>query len=1542
MKKLSTALAISLGAILCNAGSVNAQISFSSDYLGPACAPQTITFVNTTTDTNAWRYDWDFGDGSPTVIDTLTDTIIHTYTNGGSFWVWLLVYDDTLGFIGDTSMQIDVSGSQGAFSTPDSACPGDLVMVNSWDNASSFEWDFGDGFTSSTQWGNEIHTYSAPGTYDIKLIQNTYDCGYDTIIQTIVISGSVSANAEMFFQPDPACPGEPVHIYMFSPAASWSWDFGDGDTANLRDNKHSYDTAGSYYVTLTATNGCGFSKTITDTIVIDTNIAIPNWISFNTKSPACPGERVDLYIDGGYASYVWDYGDGSPIVTKTDNWNSFHIFNDTGTFVVSVTVTNYCGKDTTLVDTVVINNNVPIPNSVNAWSSQDTACPGDAIFLGTDQGFAAYLWNFGDGDSAMGPEWAVHTYDSIGNFTTSVTLINYCGLDTTLFGTITVTNTAGFPQGLALDIFPNPVCPGDIVTLSSDDGYQLHLWNFGDGDSTMTTGSQIQHQYASVGNYPVLIGLINGCNDTTTLFDTIVVNMNGTIPPAGLFSFPFSSACPGDEVHFLVEFQMQNGGGGDPPPNNYTYSWDFGDGITDTTVGVGASHVYTNTGSYTTTVTIINGCGNSAAYTLPINIDTNSIPVLAGQGDLWGIPGESAIAGCPGDAILFFMAGTGNNTWDFGDSTAGVATEVLMTPMGILVTIIKHVYADTGTYLVKLTLTNACGNSVTDSMYITIGDNQLADAGMFVESPLSADGYTTCQNIKFVAIGGAAFLWNFGDGDTIITSSPTINHVYSTPDNYLVTVSMINGCGNVAVFSAAITVSGVSGAALTVIPAATTCNGGSDGSATVTITNGSPPYTYLWDDPSQQTNDTAVNLSAGTYSVTVTEENGCSTTASAIIIIEPAGMTLTTGSVDANCGSSDGSAFVTATGGVSPYTYAWSSGGTNLIENNLVAGTYMVTVTDFDGCSQSAAVSINESGAGTVSVNTVTGITCNGGLNGSIDIAVSNGTPPITYSWSNGDTTEDISNLTAGTYEVTVTDSAGCNAFESITIIEPDGMNITTSSTDANCGSSDGSVTVNVTGGIAPYSYSWNTGDTTTAVTNLSSGSYLVTITDANGCVDSVAATVSNVGAPTITVNATDLSCNGSADGAVTLNVTGGSTPYSYWWSTGSTVQNQTNMIAFTYFVTVTDASGCETTLSIVVDEPDPLSLTVTGIDVTGCGISNGSAAANVNGGTSPYSYTWSTLDITQTISGQPEGVYSVTVSDANGCPAITDSVTVGLTVTGQDICLVSLDSATNKYLVVWEKTAGPNSYNIYRESAITGVYDSIGNVPYASLSTFVDAGSSPATKSDLYKISAVDLCNNKSAKSAHHRTMHLNVNLGIGVINLGWDNYQGFSFGSYIIWRGDSTGINPLDTISTSFNTYTDTLPPAGDSLYYQIEVIHPTGCTPALAKVLTYNSAKSNVSNRLLPTGITEGGTSLRPVQVYPNPNRGVFTLSTNYEFNTNLRIVVYDVLGRVAWSVGSENIAMGNNEIEIDMSNHPAGIYHLQIITDKGISNTKIIIE
>ncbi|MBW8049657.1 MAG: T9SS type A sorting domain-containing protein [Cytophagales bacterium] len=183
------------------------------------------------------------------------------------------------------------------------------------------------------------------------------------------------------------------------------------------------------------------------------------------------------------------------------------------------------------------------------------------------------------------------------------------------------------------------------------------------------------------------------------------------------------------------------------------------------------------------------------------------------------------------------------------------------------------------------------------------------------------------------------------------------------------------------------------------------------------------------------------------------------------------------------------------------------------------------------------------------------------------------------------------------------------------------------------------------------------------------------------------------------------------------------------------------------------------------------------------------------------------------------------------------------------EICLVTFDNATVKNLIVWEKTiTGAASYIIYKESGVSGIYDSVGNVLNDSLSIFIDITSNPFIKSDRYKISTIYQCGNVSAKSIAHKTIHLVLNYGIPPpsVNLIWDNYEGFSYNYVRIWRGASpSNLILIDSISSFVSTYTDLAPPPSDSLYYQIEVTNPTGCTAALSKVLSYNSAKSNIAS-------------------------------------------------------------------------------------------------
>jgi hypothetical protein len=290
--------------------------------------------------------------------------------------------------------------------------------------------------------------------------------------------------------------------------------------------------------------------------------------------------------------------------------------------------------------------------------------------------------------------------------------------------------------------------------------------------------------------------------------------------------------------------------------------------------------------------------------------------------------------------------------------------------------------------------------------------------------------------------------------------------------------------------------------------------GNADGSATVTPTNGISPYNYLWSDG--QTAATATNLTSGSYSVTITDDNGCTGTVSGILVNNPnspsvsATVTSNYNGADISCnGGTDGEALAAASGGTAPYTYLWSDGQTTTSATNLAAGTYNVTVTDDASCNSVSSVTITEPTAIT-STDVVTDVSCNGDSDGAIELSVTGGTGTYTFLWSNTATTEDLTGLTAGVYTATVTDVNGCNlSVGPVTVSEPSALVLTETTTDATTvGGSDGAIDLTVSGGTSTYTYLWSNGATTEDISGLTAGTYTCTITDANGCSEAVSATV--------------------------------------------------------------------------------------------------------------------------------------------------------------------------------------------------------------------------------------------------------------------------------------------------------------------------------------------------------------------------------------------------------------------------------------------------
>ena len=442
------------------------------------------------------------------------------------------------------------------------------------------------------------------------------------------------------------------------------------------------------------------------------------------------------------------------------------------------------------------------------------------------------------------------------------------------------------------------------------------------------------------------------------------------------------------------------------------------------------------------------------------------------------------------------------------------------------------------------------------------------------------------------------------------------------------------------------------------------CNGANDGNATVNATGGNGTYTYTW-TPGALNGATQSNLSPGSYTVDVVDTDGCA--GSVIVdITEPSAIVATPTETDATCGNNDGEISLTVNGGTPAYTFNWSNGATTQNITGLAPGAYSVTITDGNGCTEVVNATVDALNGPTIALDNSSDVSCNGDTDGSATVSASGGSGGYTYNWLPGNLSGATqSNLAAGDYDVTVTDSDGCPSTITITINEPASIDLTTSSVPSSCTVDDGSASVVASGGAGGFTYSWSpVAGSNATLPNIGAGTYTVTVTDASGCTEQANVNVSSVNGPVITLtNSTDASCNGETDGSATISVSGGTPAYTYSWSpSGGTNTTENNLGAGTYTVTVTDNAGCESLLDVTIDEPDPISITGTTTDAT-CADNDGSIQINTTGGDGTYSYAWTPSGTGSNPTGLPPGTYDVIVTDGNGC-------------TGQSSFVVGLDNS--------------------------------------------------------------------------------------------------------------------------------------------------------------------------------------------------------------------------------------------------------------------------
>ncbi|HRG01917.1 MAG TPA: gliding motility-associated C-terminal domain-containing protein [Bacteroidia bacterium] len=789
---------------------------------------------------------------------------------------------------------------------------------------------------------------------------------------------------------------------------------------------------------------------------------------------------------------------------------------------------------------------------------------------------------------------------------------------------ITLTNNFGctFTVSATLTMSPSPTA---ITTTTANATCGLNNGSFTFGTPT---GGTAPYTYAigvgpftatspvtgqAPGTYSITVKDVNGCLFTKTV---TITNIPG---PTAITGTTTQASCNTNNGTYNVTGVT----GGTAA---YTYSVD-GVATASLTSGLAA-------GTHTVLVKDANGCTFSTTFIIGTANGPSSFTVASTNASCGSANGTATVTGVTG----------GTPTYSF--SFDGGAFSTTSTTSGLTA----------GTHTVVVKDVNSCTITAT---YV-VGSNPPPTASVTSSLNILCNGASTGSLSVTPAGGTAPFTYTL----TAPTQTNTTgNFTGLAAGAYNITVKDNAGC--TATVSATLTQPTVVTGTTSSIPV--NCFGNSTGTVSASGSGGVAPYTYLWPALGNSTLSTVGGVAAGTYSVTIRDANLCPITL-AVTVTQPTSLTLTSTVTAATCGNANGSGTVTVAGGTAPYNYNWSNGGLTNVLTFASAGTYSITVTDFNGCVLTRTVSITNIPGPTAITGNTTLAGCNLS-NGTYSVTgVTGGTPAYTYSVDGVATAALTSGLSAGTHTVTVKDANGC-AFSTTFIIGtangPTNATIVTS--NASCGSANGSATVTaVTGGLAPYQYSFNGGafGAGTTVGSLPAGTYSVTIRDANSCTLTVNYNVLNNSGPTASVtNSININCFGNSTGSFTVTPSGGTAPFTYTLTTPVQTNGTgvfTGLPAGSYNVTVKDNLGCTTTASVTLTQPTALTLTTTSSPAKCFGAASGTVSASGSGGVAPYTYLWPALGSStlSTVNNVAAGTYSVTQTDANGC-SIVQSVVV-------------------------------------------------------------------------------------------------------------------------------------------------------------------------------------------------------------------------------------------------------------------------------------------
>lgn len=1064
------------------------------------------------------------------------------------------------------------------------------LTANATGSGITYEWTGPNGFTSTLQ----NPTVSVDGDYTVTATDTQNGCTSSATVSVTLNMTPPVANAGGGFSLNCHVATGKLNGTGSSqgPSFSYAWTTVNGNIiAGANTLTPTVNAAGTYVLTVTnGVNGCTASASVT------VNQTPPVTINITTADALCfgaPTGSATTFVSGGSGNYSYSWSNGVHVP------NAFGLV--AGTYTVTVTDNSNCSATATAV--------IGQPASALSItvSSTPQSAPGSndgTATVNASGGTAPYFinWSTGDNDATI-------TGLAPGAYTVTVSDLNGCSaIATANVNTVSCTLTATVTPS-------NVACFGDAtgsatVTVANETAPVQYVWSNG--------GTQADATGLAAGNYTVTVSDASACSQ--------ILNFEITQPTALQVSELFNNdaSCPAGNDGSLTA--AVNGG-------VQPYNFEWSDGSQSATAD-GLS-----VGNYTLTVTDANGCSGTLSSIIS-GTDTEA-PILFLQNVTVALDAN-------GEANLTaqqFDAGSADN--------CGIA-EWTISPT-------SFDCSQLGVQTVTITATDGSGLQTTETAEVTITDTTAPTLVCPSNITVAACNPTVSFNLPSVND-------NCGVDMNLLTQTAGLATGADFPVGTTVqTFEYTDASGNVGTCSFEVTVADALAFAATLSDV--TCNSACDGAINLTVTGGLQPVSIVWSNGGDGS-----NLCAGSYSVSITDAGGCVDVLD-FTINEPAALAISTTQVNPNCPSDQsGSIETVVTSGTGSYSYVWSNGETTSDLTGLGAGTYTVSVTDFNGCSITETVTLTGTDTEQPSLalqNATVVLDANGNVTldpasfdaGSMDnCGIANWTiSPIGLSCS------DLGNQTV---TLTATDAAGNTASGTATVTVVDNI-----APVITCPASIAASYCNPVATFSLPSVADNCSFVPTSLvqtTGLPSGSDFpvglttqsFSYTDAAGNSATCSFMVTVSAAAIVTPSSTNVTCNAACNGTASVATNGGLPPFNVAWSNGTTGANATSLCAGTYQASVTDNAGCLQTVSVTITEPTALQLTVDNVvnDLNGTEI--GAVQISVTGGTTPYTYAWtqngqSIAATTQDLANIQFGNYQVEVTDANGCTIASNDIIV-------------------------------------------------------------------------------------------------------------------------------------------------------------------------------------------------------------------------------------------------------------------------------------------